>query len=158
LNIDTSTVGLKSVLCVAADKAGNPTSATATYQVIYDFDGFFNPVIDCINNTCDGYDISVINPGSTIPFKFQLKDANGEVVQATNDPLWLVPTSFDYLPTSLPDDYEFQVSSTTYEWRKNHQTYLYEWNTKGLPDNSIWLVGVRLDDGMTYHVFIALAK
>jgi hypothetical protein len=157
-NIDTSSVGFKSVSVYATDYAGNAAQASAEYQVIYDFDGFLNPVTDCTNNICEGYNISKFKPGSTVPLKFQLKDANGEVVRAASDPLWLAPTQFDYLPYPLPDDYVFQVSGSKYEWRKNHQNYVYEWSTKGLPDPSIWLVGVRLDDGMTYHLFVALAK
>ena len=157
-NIDTSSVGFKSVSAYATDYAGNAAQSSAEYQVIYDFDGFLNPVTDCTNNICEGYSISKIKPGSTVPLKFQLKDANGEVVRAASDPLWLAPTQFDYLPYPLPDDYVFQVSGSIYEWRKNHQNYVYEWSTKGLPDPSIWLVGVRLDDGMTYHLFVAFAK
>lgn len=156
--IDTSSVGLKSVFAFASDHAGNIAQSAATYQVIYGFDGFQSPVLDCTNNVCEGFDISPFKPGSRIPLKFQLKDANGNIIQAASAPLWLVPTSFDHLPTALPDDFEFQISNLTYEWRKNHQNYVYEWNTKGLPNPSIWLVGVKLDDGMTYHVFVALVK
>ena len=158
LNIDTSTVGFKSVTCYVFDYAGNTTKATAEYQVIYDFDGFLSPVIDCTNNVCEGYDISTFRLGSRVPLKFQLKDAKGIVIQAASDPLWLVPAQFDYLPATLPDDFEFQISNLTYEWRKNHENYVYEWSTKGLPNGSIWSVGVRLDDGMIYHVFVALVK
>ncbi len=158
MNIDTSTVGFKSVTCYIYDHAGNTTEATANYQVIYDFDGFLSPVDDCINNPCEGGQDITFKPGSTIPLKFQLKDANGEVIQASNDPLWLVPVQFDFLPVILPDDFDFQVSVSTYEWRKNHHNYVYEWSTKGLPNESIWAVGVKLDDGMTYYVFVALVK
>jgi len=157
-NIDTSSVGLKTVTCYASDYAGNTTSATVEYQVIYNFEGFLNPVTDCTNNTCENYDISRFKPGSTVPLKFQLKDANGEIVQVASDPLWLEPVQFDYLPITIPADFQFQVSNLTYEWRKNHQNYAYEWKTKNLPDNSIWLIGVRLDDETTYYVFIALVK
>ena len=156
LNIDTSTVGFKSVTCIVEDYAGNRTTTTAGYRVIYDFDGFLNPVIDCVNNTCENYNISIFNAGSTIPLKIQLKDANGNVVRAPNAPLWLVPTKFDNLPFPLPTGYIFQVSNTPYEWKKNQAIYVYDWSTKGLPKQSIWLVGVRLDDGMTYYVFVAL--
>ena len=157
-NIITSTVGFKSVTCWIYDYAGNTTKATTTYRVIYDFVGFLSPVDDCINNICEGGQDITFKPGSTIPFKFQLKDATGEVIQALSDPLWLVPAQFDYLPIILPDNFEFQVSDSTYEWRKNHKNYVYEWSTRGLLNPSIWLVGVRLDDGMTYYVFVALAK
>jgi len=158
LSLDTTTVGLKSTTCYVSDNAGNTTQSTATYQVIYGFDGFLRPVNDCINNLCESGQDVTFKPGSTIPLKFRLKDANGNIVQAASAPLWLVPAQFDYLPVTLPDDFEFQVSNSTYEWRKNQGSYVYEWNTKGLPDRSIWAVGVKLDDGKTYYVFVALVK
>jgi hypothetical protein len=157
LNIDTSTVGLKSVTCTVEDYAGNRTTTTTSYQVIYDFDGFLSPVIDCTNNPCDSYDLSIINTGSTIPLKFQLRDANGNVVRTMNPPLWLAPTRFEGTPpVSLPEDYGFQITNTPFEWKKNQEIYVYDWSTKGLPKRTVWLVGVRLDDGKTYYVFVGL--
>jgi hypothetical protein len=158
LSLDTTTVGFKSTACYVSDNAGNTTQSTATYRVIYDFDGFLRPVNDCINNLCESGQDIIFKPGSTIPLKFRLKDAKGNVVQAVSAPLWLVPVQFDYLPVVQPDDFEFQVSNSIYEWRKNQGSYVYEWNTKGLLDNSIWAVGVKLDDGTTYYVFVALVK
>jgi hypothetical protein len=35
--------------------------------------------------------VSIFKGGSTVPVKFQLKDANGNVVQTTSLPLWLTP-------------------------------------------------------------------
>lgn len=159
MNIDTSTVGIKSVTCWASDNAGNTTSTTVSYQVIYDFEGFFSPVIDCINNFCEGFDLSLIKPGSTVPLKFQLKDANGNIVRTASDPLWLEPIRFDSPPPGWnPSDYEFQVTSSPFAWKRGTRQYVYDWSTKGLPVPTIWLVGVKLDDGMTYSVFIALIK
>ena len=40
----TNSVGAKSVTCTATDNAGNSNSATVTYNVIYKFSGFFQPV------------------------------------------------------------------------------------------------------------------
>lgn len=158
-DIDTSTVGFKSVTCGVYDFARNITWVTVPYQVIYDFDGFFSPVIDCVNNPCDGFDLSIIKPGSTIPLKFQLKDANGTLVRPASEPLWLEPIRFDGPPpTWLPSDYDLQVTNSPYEWKKGQNQYVYNWSTKDLPAPTIWLVGVRLDDGMTYSVFITLIK
>jgi hypothetical protein len=40
----TNSVDAKSVTCTATDNAGNSNSATATYTVIYNWSGFFQPV------------------------------------------------------------------------------------------------------------------
>lgn len=44
--VDTSSVGSKSVACTATDEAGNSASASASYSVIYRFDGFLQPIND----------------------------------------------------------------------------------------------------------------
>jgi hypothetical protein len=157
MNIDTSSVGFKSVTCWVSDIAGNSTSTSVPYQVIYDFDGFLSPVIDCVNNPCDPYNLSFFNVGSPISFKFQLRDANGNFVQPTNAPLWLVPFKIESSPPVVfPEDYPFQTTGATYTWKRSQNLYIYDWSTKKLPARTTWLVGVKLDDGKTYYVFVAL--
>ena len=157
MNIDTSTVGFKSVTCWISDNAGNTTSTTVSYQVIYDFEGFLAPVTDCANNPCSPYTISSFSAGSSISLKFQLKDANGNLVRTSTAPRWLVPLKIASAPpVEFPDDYQFQVTNVPYEWKKNLNAYVYNWSTKGLPKRTVWLVGVRLEDGKTYYVYVNL--
>lgn len=157
MNINTGIVGSKSVFCTVIDNAANMTTATAEYQVVYDFEGFLSPVVDCVNNTCDEYNLSTFKAGTRISLKFRLKDAQGNIVQTANAPLWLVPTRITSTPpVSFPEDYVFQVSGIPYGWNVSQNAYRYDWNTKWLPRYSVWLVGVQLDDGKTYYVFVAL--
>jgi hypothetical protein len=157
LNIDTTTVGLKSVTCYAADYAGNQAVATAQYQVIYDFVGFLSPVIDCTNNPCTPYNLSFFSVGSPVSLKFQLKDANGKLVQPATAPLWLTPLKIEGNPPAyFPDDYPFETTGASYTWRKSQGLYQYDWSTKKYPARTTWLVGVKLDDGKTYYVFVYL--
>jgi parallel beta helix pectate lyase-like protein len=155
LNLDTSTVGTKSVTCYAQDNAGNQTVTTVQYQVIYDFVGFLSPVIDCVNNPCTPYNLSFFNVGSPISLKLQLKDANGNLVQSTSAPLWLTPLKIEgNPPVYFPDGYPFQTTGATYTWKKS--LYQYDWSTKKYPARTTWMVGVKLDDGKTYYVFVYL--
>ena len=66
LNVTGGPMGSITATCDGAtDKAGNLGSASVTYDVIYDFDGFFSPVDD----------LPVLNrarAGSAIPVKFSL--------------------------------------------------------------------------------------
>jgi hypothetical protein len=63
-------VGHKSFAVEASDEAGNAASASVTYSVIYDFDGFFNPV--------DNPDVlNRVKAGSAIPVKFSLGGDQG---------------------------------------------------------------------------------
>jgi hypothetical protein len=157
LNVDTHSVGFKSVTCWVSDMAGNSTSTTVPYQVIYDFEGFLSPVIDCVNNPCDSYQISFYSVGSPVSLKFQLKDANGNLVQSASTPLWLTPFKIEsYPPVIFPEDYPFQTAGSTYTWKKSQDMYVYDWSTKRLPARTVWTLGVKLDDGKTYYVFVAL--
>ena len=74
--VDTSELGSFSVGCNATDKAGNSNSASASYQVVLDFDGFFQPVdVDKTN---------MAKAGQTIPLKFNVADANGPVTDLSS--------------------------------------------------------------------------
>jgi hypothetical protein len=68
--VDTSSVGAKAVTCSASDIDGNTTTASATYNVVYDFAGFFDPV-----DNLPKFNIS--NSGQAIPLKWRITDANG---------------------------------------------------------------------------------
>jgi hypothetical protein len=74
--VDTSALGSFSVGCIATDKAGNSNSATASYEVVLGFDGFFQPV-DMVNT-------NLAKAGQTIPLKFNVADANGPVTDLSS--------------------------------------------------------------------------
>jgi hypothetical protein len=80
--LDTSTVGAKSVTCVAADKADNSATAAASYSVIFNFTGFFQPV--------DNLPVqNVVKAGSAIPVKFSLSGNQGLNIFAAGYPIVL---------------------------------------------------------------------
>ena len=62
---------------------------TGTYGVTYRFDGFLQPINDTAHQI--GTSTSVFKAGSTVPVKFQLKNAAGSVVQSATAPVWLTP-------------------------------------------------------------------
>src|SRR5262249_36915031 len=61
--------GTNTFTLTATDIAGNTGTQSATFNVLYGFDGFLPPV----PNDSSG----VFKLGSTVPVKFQLTDANG---------------------------------------------------------------------------------
>jgi hypothetical protein len=156
--VSTNSVGLKTVTCTATDNAGNTATATATYRVIYRFDGFLQPINDTghplvCSSPCP---ISIFKGGSTVPVKFELKDANGNVVQSASLPLWVTPQKGN--PTTAPiDETVFTdpaTSGNNYLWSGGK--YQYNWSTKGFATGYYWRIGVTLDDGMTYYVIVGL--
>jgi hypothetical protein len=76
--VDTSSVGYKAVTCTATDRAGNTATATATYQVVYDFAGFSHPVDNLDEN--GNQVLNEVKAGKAIPLKWRLTDATGAPV------------------------------------------------------------------------------
>jgi Legume lectin domain len=71
--LDTNSVGSKSVSCSATDNAGNTTSASAAYGVIYNFKGFFIPVQNAPA-------LNTVKAGWVVPFSFTLGGNFGRTV------------------------------------------------------------------------------
>jgi hypothetical protein len=68
--IDTTSVGSKSFIVAATDTAGNTTTSTHNYQVIYDYNGFFQPVDNLPT-------VNAVKAGQSIPIKFSLGGNQG---------------------------------------------------------------------------------
>lgn len=150
-----SGVGTFTYTATATDKAGNTSTQTGTYKVTYRFDGFLQPINDTAHQV--GASTSVFKAGSTVPVKFQLKDASGKAVQAAAAPAWLTPVSG--APMKLPVDETVQTvaadSGSTYRYDTTAQQYIYNWKTPST-GGSYYQIGVKLDDGQVYYVNIAL--
>ena len=150
-------VGTFNYVATAKDNAGNVQTATGTYKVVYrSFEGFLQPINDTAHQV--GQDVSVFKAGSTIPAKFQLKKADGTVVQAGSAPLWLTPAKGS-LTTAAIDESLYGDAATTgnsYRWDATAQQYIYNWSTKGQASSYFYRIGVKLDDGNQYTVNIGL--
>jgi hypothetical protein len=149
-------VGTFTFTATAIDKAGNTTTQTGSYRVIYRWDGFLQPINDTAHQT--SLTTSTFKGGSTVPVKFQLKDCNGNVVQASSLPAWLTPAKGS-VTTAPVDETTYSdpaTNGTTYRWDATSQQYIYNWSTKGSTAGYYYRIGVTLDDGQTYYVFIGL--
>lgn len=154
----TDSVGQKSVSCTATDRAGNTNSTMATYRVIYRFNGFLQPINDTVRSQICGAPcpVSIFKGGNTVPVKFQLKDANGVVVQSAMPPTWLTPAQGSPISAAIDESVFTDTSfgGTAYSW--DGEQYRYNWKTKGFAIGFYWRIGVALDDGQTYHVYVGL--
>ncbi|GAA2143288.1 hypothetical protein GCM10009844_15600 [Nocardioides koreensis] len=146
--------GTFSYTATATDRAGNTSQVSGTFQVVYKFGGFLQPINDTAHQV--GTSTSIFKSGSTVPAKFQLAKADGTPVQATTAPVWLAPVKGS--STAAPVDETVYTASadsgTTYRYDTTAQQYIYNWKT-GTGGN-YWRIGVRLDDGQTYYVNIGL--
>ncbi len=157
--LTTNTVGTKTVTCTATDNAGNTATKTVSYKAIYRFDGFLQPINDTGHTQICGSPcaVSIFKGGSTVPVKFQLKDANGNVVQSVSLPIWITPQQGSATSSPVDESLYSDPATTGTTYRLDGSgTYIYNWSTKGFASGYYWRIGVTLNDGQTYYVIIGL--
>jgi hypothetical protein len=148
-------VGAFTYTFTATDKAGNTATQSVTLQVSYKWTGFLQPVT---NTNHDLGIASTFNAGSTIPLKFQLKNAAGKVMQTTYMPVWLQPVD---LGTTKTDDTPFNPTDPptvggSFKWDASAQQYIFTWQTPRAAAGHYYRIGVTLDSGDTYTTLIIL--
>ncbi|QIG38267.1 hypothetical protein G5T42_01225 [Microbacterium sp. 4R-513] len=148
-------VGAFDYRAVATDRAGNTTTILGTFRVVYRFDGFLQPINDTAHQV--GASTSIFKAGSTVPVKFQLRNAAGALVQAATAPVWMTPVKGS--ATALPVDETIYSaagdSGSAFRYDTTDKQYVFNWKT-GSAGGNYWRIGVRLDDGQTYYVNIGL--
>lgn len=145
-------VGTFAYTATATDNAGNTTVLTGTYRVVYRWDGFLQPINDTAHQV--GTSTSIFKAGSTVPVKFQLKRADGTVVQAATAPVWLTPVKGSATSAPVDESLYAAASDSGTTFRYDTGQYIYNW--KSGQSGYYWRVGVQLDDGQTYWVNLGL--
>ena len=122
--------------------------------MVYRFDGFLQPINDTAHQV--GTSTSVFKAGSTVPVKFQLKNAAGTAVQSATRPgLADAGQGRRDEPAGRRDGADrLGRQRRDVPVRRHGQQYIYNWKT-GTGGN-YWRIGVKLDDGQTYYVNIGL--
>jgi hypothetical protein len=151
-NFDTSTVGAHVFTVSASDLAGNTASLTYTYTVTatYTFIGFLPPLSP---NAFSG----VFKQGSTIPIKWQLKDANGNFVGtlSTIASLQIDSVACDGTADNTPPFDPGSSGNTGLRYDTSANQYIFNWQTKGLVAGCYNVV-LRLNDNTTHSTRVQL--
>ena len=79
--IDTSTIGTRAFTVTGTDKAGNVTTVTIHYTVVYTWNGFVQPV----SNEADGV-LNLVHAGDLVKLKFGLGSATSLDVLGRGSP------------------------------------------------------------------------
>jgi Tol biopolymer transport system component len=79
--LDTSSVGPHSLTVTARDRAGNTSTLTRRYRVVYAFSGFFAPLRPFP-------ELASLEAGETVPVKFSLAGDQGLGILASGSPTW----------------------------------------------------------------------
>src|SRR5918999_3755572 len=142
-----SGAGTFSYTATAADKAGNVETLSGKYRVIYNWSGFKQPINDTAHQV--GTSTSIFKAGSTVPAKFELRTADGTVVQPASAPKWITPVRGSR--TTAPVDESaystFADSGSTYRLDGGH--WQYNWASPKAGAGYYWRIGALLDDGQT---------
>ena len=143
-------VGPITVTCSGAtDKAGNPgASATATYSVIYAWDGFRQPV--------DNSAVNRAKAGSAIPLKFSLSGNQGLNIFAAGFP----KSTAVGCTNGATDDIEETVTagSSSLSYDATADQYIYVWKTDKLWAGKCRTLTVTLIDGTTHQANFTFTK
>jgi hypothetical protein len=141
--LDTTSAGTKTVTCTANDNAGNTGSASVTYQVIYNFSGFFSPVDNLPT-------LNTVNAGRAIPVKFSLGGDQGlDIFTAGYPKVQQIACEGDAPSDAIEETVTSGNSGLQYDATTG--TYTYVWKTQKSWAGTCRQLIVKLDDG-TEHV------
>lgn len=155
-----SVVGVYPVTCtigtLTSPKYDFTTFAPGTLTILYKWSGFLQPINDTVYNPTQS--LSVFKGGSTVPVKFQLKNASGTLVQSASSPIWLTPQKLSPM-SALIDESMYSdptTSGLTFRWDSVSQQYVYNWSTKGLITGYWYRIYVKLEDGTMQSVVVGI--
>lgn len=140
--LDTATIGHKSVSTTATDHVGHSTTATCGYDVVYDFTGFFSPLVNppAVLKASAGQNVAVI---------FSLAGDQGPGVIAAGYPQSV------QMPCNAFGQQTTGTATTTVKPGLTFSSgsggrYTYLWKTPTSWRGTCRQLVVKLDDG-TYH-------
>jgi len=143
LSLSGGPMGYITAACTgASDNAGNTNAASVTYQVIYNWNGFFRPV--------DNLPIwNKVKAGSAIPIKFSLGGDQGLSIFATDYPKSIVVScEAGMVVDTIEETVTAGGSSLSYD--PTIDQYNYVWKTEKSWTGCRQLI-VRLIDGSEYR-------
>ena len=142
-----SGAGTFSYGATARDMAGNVETVEGTYRVIYDWAGFQQPISSPGHQT--GASTSIFKAGSTVPVKFELRKADGTVVQAASAPKWITPVKGGATSAPVDESLYSEVADSGSAYRREGDKWQYNWASPKSGAGYHWRIGVTLDDGQT---------
>jgi hypothetical protein len=101
--------------------------------------------------------VSTFKAGSTVPVKVQVKLPNGTIVHPASA-VWLTPQKGGSTAQAVDETVYTDPASSgvNFGWDSSGLFYQYNWGTPKTGGGFYYLIGVKLDDGQTYTVYISL--
>ena len=138
----TDGVGTKTVTCTASDYAGNTSSGTAEYQVIFSFSGFLIPVKNPPT-------LNTVLPGQPVIFRFSLGGNQGLDILADNNPQ---STQISCKTLQAIGNARETLSRRDLDYTRRTGIYNYVWNTRVIWFGTCRQFSIEFIDGQVYTV------
>jgi hypothetical protein len=154
-SVNTSTVGEKTVTFTAKDNVGHEVTKQCTYSVIYNWDGFRQPVDNLPT-------LNTVKAGQSIPMKFSLSGNQGLSILQPSTTLLPNPkvTAITCPGGSTPMDAIEQTTTAnnglTYDATADQ--YNYVWKTQSTYVNKCYRFDMTLIDGTTHSALFKFSK
>ena len=149
--IDTASVGQMIFKVDATDKAGNTASLEHTYSVVYDYQGFFQPV--------DNPPIwNSMKAGSAVEVRFALGGDQGTEIFAAGYPKTEQTNcpGKDARVDAIEKTVNAKASGLSYD--RNSNQYVYTWKTDPAWANTCRKLTVQLKDGTIHEALFKLTS
>ena len=139
-NLDTSTIGPHAFTVTGTDLAGNVTTLTTHYTVVYTFNGFFSP----IGNESD-QSLNLVHAGDLIKVGFGLDGDRGPNPGAFT---WAPTACPSWAPHTVPAGGQGTTAGLSYGAASGH--YTYGWQTQAAWAGTCQQLKLTLNDGTTH--------
>jgi hypothetical protein len=152
--VDTTSIGSQDVKYTAVDNLGNEANRTCTYQVIYDFAGFFPPV-------ANPPDENTVKAGQAIPIKFSLGGDQGLDIFAAGYPKSYPADCDDWSALgAATSTVASGGSGLNYDSTVNPPIgqYVYPWKTEKAWADSCRVLEVKLNDGTSHLAYFHFTR
>ncbi len=140
-NIATATVGAKTFTVYAQDAVGNTADAAVTYNVIYNWAGFFKPV--------DNGQVNKVCAGRAIPVKFSLDGDQGLDILASGYPRSYLCDCAGESSDAIEETVTAGKSSLRF--KAGAGQYVYVWKTVRAWSDSCRVFEIVLADGTRHQ-------
>ncbi len=155
VSLDTSSVGSKSKTITVEDKVGHTKSATCSYSVVYNWNGFRQPVDNLPT-------LNTVKAGQSIPMKFSLSGNQGlnilqpSTTTAPNPKVTAITCPGGSTPMDAIEQTTTANNGLTYDATADQ--YNYVWKTQSTYAGKCYRFDMQLIDGTTHSALFKFSK